>query len=86
MSITKEKWSIEKELNAYHIKAESGEDIAVVYEYETENEQSNAKLIAAAPELLEMLKALVGASIDNADHYLRATNDAERVIASVENV
>lgn len=49
------------------------------------NEKKHAKLIAAAPELLGALKALVVAPVDNVDHFLRAIKDAERVIAKATN-
>ena len=42
---TKGKWTIEKELNAYHIKGESGIDIATVFECKKQAERANAERI-----------------------------------------
>ncbi len=57
------KWELRKEFRHrtgrtdYHIHAETGESIAVLYDIDNpEKEESNARLIASAPELLEALK------------------------------
>jgi hypothetical protein len=52
----------------------------------TEEDRGNAALIAAGPELLAALKALLNTPTDNADHWLRATKDAERAIKTTEAV
>ena len=52
---------------------------------EKKEQEVNAALIAAAPELLAACKALLNAPLDNPDHLLRAQRDAERAIAKAEN-
>ncbi len=61
---------------------ENGKDIAIVYDGE-----ANARLIAAAPELLEACKALVGSDHDGKSFTSRAalaTRLARAAIAKAE--
>ena len=61
---TQGEWSVSKTVNDYAIHTEgSPKDIALVYEYSRaipkEEAEANAKLIAAAPDLLQSLRQFI---------------------------
>ena len=85
MSHTKGPWRAEK----FCVWSDEKYVAATQTGINSDEQQANAKLIAAAPELLEALKALISEHQDNPEHWFPARlipiiNKAEAAIAKAE--
>jgi len=81
MKHTKGEWKIDKGISYYFVK--SGENrIAMIDSLEGSaliEYKANAKLIAAAPELLEALKTIKGAFYSDGESYKEQVDDLKAI-------
>jgi hypothetical protein len=69
---TQGKWDVRYDVIGYHVVQENGFLIANISDYNFKNDaEANARLISAAPELLEALKNIIVAveGIEGNDNY-----------------
>lgn len=79
-------WQVSKTVNDYAIYADSNDtkDIAAVYQYSRsipqEEAEANAKLIAAAPDMLSTIDEAINQLQNFLDNYVVAGGESETII------